>query len=82
VIVVFAVVRHGADAISWDFVTKSAPAGVAPAIVGSAVIVGIVLLATPPDEKPRNGTLDPFTVSTQHRRNPGGFSPSGAGFSF
>ena len=51
-------------------------------VVGSAVIVGVVLLATPPDEKPRNGTLDPFTVSTQHRKSPGGFSPTGAGFSF
>lgn len=51
-------------------------------VVGSAVIVGIVLLATPPDEKPRNGTLDPFTVSTQHKRGSGGFTPTGAGFSF
>ena len=48
VIVVFAVVRHGADAISWDFITKSAPDGVAPALVGSAIIVGIgTLIAAP-----------------------------------
>jgi phosphate transport system permease protein len=48
VIVVFAVIQHGADAISWDFVTESAPGGVAPALVGSAIIVGIgTLIATP-----------------------------------
>ena len=48
VIVVFAVVRHGADAISWDFITKGAPEGVAPALVGSAIIVAIAtLIATP-----------------------------------
>ncbi len=48
VVVVFAVIQRGADAISWDFITKSAPEGVAPAIIGSAIIVGIAtLIATP-----------------------------------
>ncbi len=48
VIVIYSVVARGAGSISWDFITKSAPAGVAPALVGSAIIVGIgTLIATP-----------------------------------
>lgn len=48
VIVIYSVVARGAGAISWDFITKSAPAGVAPALVGSALIVAIgALIATP-----------------------------------
>lgn len=48
VIVVYTVIARGAGSISWDFITKSAPGGVAPALVGSAVIVGIgTLIATP-----------------------------------
>lgn len=34
-------------------------------VVGAAIVVGIVLLATPPDEKPQKGTLSPFTLGTQ-----------------
>lgn len=41
-------------------------------VVGAAITVGIVLLATPPDEKPTRGTLAPFSLGTQ----------SGAGFRF
>jgi phosphate transport system permease protein len=40
-IVIYSVVSRGAPAISWDFLTKGAPDGVAPAIVGTGVIVGI-----------------------------------------
>jgi phosphate transport system permease protein len=48
VIVVYTVVSRGAGSISWDFITKSAPDGVAPALVGSAIIVGIgTLIAAP-----------------------------------
>ncbi len=48
VIVVYTVVARGAGSISWDFITKSAPGGVAPALVGSIVIVGIgTLIAAP-----------------------------------
>ncbi|MBS1879517.1 MAG: phosphate ABC transporter permease PstA [Actinobacteria bacterium] len=48
VIVVYSVIARGAGAISWDFITKSAPVGVAPALVGSAIIVAIgTLIATP-----------------------------------
>jgi phosphate transport system permease protein len=47
-IVVYTVVARGAGAISWDFITTSAPTGVAPALVGSAIIVGIgTLIAAP-----------------------------------
>ena len=44
-IVIFAVVAHGAAALSWHFLTKSPPefggngGGIAPAIVGTALIV-------------------------------------------
>lgn len=68
--------------MNQDRNTSFVPWLIGTIVIGSAVIVGVVLLATPPDEKPRNGTLDPFTVSTQHRRNPLGLSPTGAGFSF
>jgi hypothetical protein len=74
--------RAVSASLNEDRNTSFVPWLIGTIVVGSAVIVGIVLLATPPDEKPRNGTLDPFTVSTQHHRSPGGFSPSGAGFSF
>jgi phosphate transport system permease protein len=40
-IIIYSVVSRGAPAISWDFLTKGAPEGVAPAIVGTAEIVGI-----------------------------------------
>jgi phosphate transport system permease protein len=45
-IVIFAVVAKGASILSWDFLTKSPPAfgpggGIAPAIVGTAIIVGM-----------------------------------------
>lgn len=47
-IVIYSVIARGAGSISWDFITKSAPAGVAPALVGSAIIVAIgALIATP-----------------------------------
>lgn len=48
VIVIYSVVARGAGSISWDFITKSAPEGVAPALVGSAIMVSIAtLIATP-----------------------------------
>ena len=68
--------------MNQDRNTSFVPWLIGTIVIGSAVIVGVVLLATPPDEKPRNGTLDPFTVSTQHRKGGGGFTPTGAGFSF
>lgn len=67
--------------MNQDRNTSFVPWLIGTIVIGSALIVGVVLLATPPDEKPRNGTLDPFTVSTQHKKG-GGFVPTGAGFSF
>jgi phosphate transport system permease protein len=47
-IVIGGVVAHGAKAINWDFITKPAPEGVAPNLVGTAVIVGVgILMAAP-----------------------------------
>jgi phosphate transport system permease protein len=47
-IVIFSVVRKGASAISWDFITKNPPqgdvgagGGIAPEIVGTALLVGV-----------------------------------------
>jgi phosphate transport system permease protein len=48
VIVVIAVVSHGIKAISWDFITKGEPKGIAPNLIGTGVIVGIgTLIAIP-----------------------------------
>jgi phosphate transport system permease protein len=52
-IVIFAVVAKGASILSWDFFTKNPPAfgpggGIAPAIVGTAVIVGMATLIAMP----------------------------------
>jgi phosphate transport system permease protein len=47
-IVIYTVVARGAKAIDWEFITTSAPTGIAPALVGSAIIVAIgALIATP-----------------------------------
>jgi phosphate transport system permease protein len=48
VIVVWAVVNHGAKAISWEFITEPAPKGVAPNLVGTGVIVGLATLMAMP----------------------------------
>lgn len=66
--------------LNEDRDTSFVPWLIGSIVVGAAVVVGIVVLATPPDQKRANGTLDPFQVSTQHRRP--GLNVSGAGFSF
>jgi phosphate transport system permease protein len=48
VIVVAGVVTHGAGAISWNFITKPAPEGVGPNLVGTAVIVAVATLMAAP----------------------------------
>ncbi|MBS1887588.1 MAG: phosphate ABC transporter permease PstA [Actinobacteria bacterium] len=48
VIVIWAVVSHGAKAISWEFLTSGYPNGVAPYIVGTAEIVAIATLMAMP----------------------------------
>lgn len=46
--VIFAVVIHGASALSLDFLLKGAPVGIGPALVGTAEIVAIgTLIAAP-----------------------------------
>lgn len=48
VLVVWAVVSHGAKALSLDFVLKGQPAGVGPALLGTAEIsLGATLIAAP-----------------------------------
>jgi phosphate transport system permease protein len=47
-IVVYSVVVRGAGALSLDFLTKGAPDGIGPAIVGTTVIVGIATLIAMP----------------------------------
>jgi phosphate transport system permease protein len=48
VIVVAGVVTHGAKAINWNFITKPAPEGVGPNLVGTGVIVGVAALIAAP----------------------------------
>lgn len=40
-LVVYTVVSRGAKAIDWEFITTGYPTGVAPMLVGTAIIVGI-----------------------------------------
>jgi phosphate transport system permease protein len=47
-IVVYTVVARGAGSVSFDFITGSAPTGIAPALVGSAIIVAIATLIAAP----------------------------------
>jgi phosphate transport system permease protein len=48
VIVIWAVVSHGAKAINWTFITSGYPTGVGPYLVGTAEIVGIATLMAMP----------------------------------
>lgn len=48
VIVIYAVVSHGLAALTIDFLTKGSPVGIAPAIVGSALIVVIATVIAAP----------------------------------
>jgi phosphate transport system permease protein len=48
VIVIWAVVSHGAKAIDWNFITSGYPTGVGPYLVGTAEIVGIATLMAMP----------------------------------
>lgn len=47
-LVIYTVVARGAGSISFDFITSSAPDGIAPALVGSAVVVAIATLMAAP----------------------------------
>ncbi|MBX3252384.1 MAG: hypothetical protein KF901_34740, partial [Myxococcales bacterium] len=58
--------------LNEDRNTSFVPWLIGSLVVGAALTVGIVLLATPPDQQPVDGTLAPFKVGTQ----------SAPGFSF
>jgi phosphate transport system permease protein len=48
VLVIWAVVAHGAKAINWTFITSGYPKGVGPYLVGTAEIVAIATLMAMP----------------------------------
>ncbi len=48
VIVIWAVVSHGAKAINWTFITSGYPTGIGPYLVGTAEIVAIATLMAMP----------------------------------
>jgi phosphate transport system permease protein len=48
VIVIWAVVKNGVQAVSWDFITKGEPTGIGPNLVGTGIIVGIATLMAMP----------------------------------
>ena len=47
-IVVYSVFKHGASALSLDFLIKGAPTGIGPAIVGTALIVSLATVIAMP----------------------------------
>lgn len=51
--------------LNEDRNTSFVPWLIGSVVVGTAITVGVVLLATPPDQKPVDGTLPPFKVGTQ-----------------
>ena len=57
-IVVYAVVVHGASALSLDFLLKGAPNGIGPALVGTAEIVAIATADRDADRGPRRALPD------------------------
>ena len=57
--------RSVTASLNEDGNTSFVPWLIGSIVVGTAITVGIVLLATPPDGKPVNGTLPPFKVGTQ-----------------
>lgn len=68
--------RSVSAALNEDRNTSFVPWLIGSLVVGTAVVVGIVLLATPPDEKPADGTLSPFKLGTTS------YQPGAAGFRF
>lgn len=52
--------------LNEDRNTSFVPWLIGSLVIGTALTIGIILLATPPDEKPVDGTLLPYKVPTQH----------------
>jgi hypothetical protein len=57
--------RTVSASLNEDRNTSYVPWVVGTIVVGAALVVGIVLLATPPDEPVQKGTLTPFVLGTQ-----------------
>ncbi len=68
--------RSVSATLNEDRNTSFVPWLIGTVVVGTALVVGIVLLATPPDEQPADGTLSPFKLGTTSNQ------PGGPGFSF
>ncbi len=68
--------RSVSASLNEDRNTSFVPWLVGTIVIGTALVVGIILLATPPDQENARGTLNPFVLGTQSGR------PGGAGFSF
>ena len=68
--------RSVSATLNEDRNTSFVPWLIGTIVVGTALVVGIVLLATPPDEQPVDGTLAPFKLGTT------GNQPGGPGFRF
>jgi len=57
--------RSVTASLNEDRNTSFVPWVIGTIVVGAALVVGIVLLATPPDEPVQRGTLTPFVLGTQ-----------------
>lgn len=68
--------RSVTAALNEDRNTSFVPWLIGSIVIGGALVTGIVLLATPPDQKPADGTLSPFSLGTTSR------APGAAGFRF
>lgn len=68
--------RSVSATLNEDRNTSFVPWLIGTLVVGTALVVGIVLLATPPDEQPADGTLSPFKLGTTSTQ------PGGPGFRF
>ena len=68
--------RSVSATLNEDRNTSFVPWLIGSLVVGTALVVGIVLLATPPDEQPVDGTLAPFKLPTTS------VQPGGPGFRF
>lgn len=62
--------------LNEDRNTSFVPWLIGTVVVGTALVVGIVLLATPPDQQPAAGTLNPYKLGTTS------YQPGGPGFHF
>lgn len=68
--------RSVTASLNEDRNTSFVPWLIGSIVIGGALITGIILIATPPDEKPADGTLSPFSLGTTSNH------PGGAGFRF